>query len=213
MESHSFSYMFGIFSRYLILVSVPVILTIVFIKNRKESVRIGVVIVAILFILGFLWILKNLRETRVASEYAKKSMKETQERIRRLEKGPTSKEAETKISAQIADLDEKYTQVIDAATKNINEAPNAKSTAEDYYFRAKAYYYFGKFDEAIKDLTSAIKINPRFADAYFYRGITYYKIGNDDMAEKDWKKTCELDPESKIGKMARENLKTLGSER
>jgi len=213
MESHSFSYMFGIFLRYVILISVPVILTLVFMKNRKKSVRIGVVLAALLFILAFLWILKNIGETRVTNEYAAKSMKETQDRIRRLEDGPSSKEIEDKLSAKLAQLDEQYSNEIDECTKKIDKSPKARSSADIYYRRSKAHYFFSNFDEAIQDLTNAIKINPRFADAYFYRGITYYKIGNDNMAKKDWEKTCDLAPESKTGKMARENLKTLGSER
>ena len=209
MESHCTSYMLGVFMRYAILMSVPAILVFLFMKNKKKSARIGVLIAAVLFILFLLLVVKNQTAARLAGEKAENAMEETQAALKQLEEGPNTTKQENEIRARLAAIDERHTRELAELTEKINKAPRSGSSADLYYQRAKVYFYFSKFDEAIQDLAAAIKIKPRFADAYFYRGITYYKIGNDTMAKKDWEKVLSLAPDSKTGQMARENLKIL----
>ncbi|MEK7841811.1 MAG: tetratricopeptide repeat protein, partial [Deltaproteobacteria bacterium] len=50
------------------------------------------------------------------------------------------------------------------------------------------------YDMAIEDSTSAIVINPKYADAYYNRGLAYYNKGQYDRAIEDYNKASELDP-------------------
>jgi len=46
--------------------------------------------------------------------------------------------------------------------------------------------------DALRDFTSAIRIDAHYADAYRNRGITFNYIGQRDKACSDWKKAIEL---------------------
>jgi Tfp pilus assembly protein PilF len=49
-------------------------------------------------------------------------------------------------------------------------------------------------EEAVADLTEAIRINPDFAEAYHARSLVYEEQGHPDLAAADKKKANELDP-------------------
>ena len=49
-------------------------------------------------------------------------------------------------------------------------------------------------DQAIKDYTKAIELDPRDTHAYYNRGNTYYKKGQYDQAIKEYTKAIELNP-------------------
>ncbi len=52
----------------------------------------------------------------------------------------------------------------------------------------------GNFDRAIAELTKAIEINPRYAEAYCYRATAWAEEGEYDQALEDYTKAIEIDP-------------------
>ena len=52
-----------------------------------------------------------------------------------------------------------------------------------------------EYDKAIADLTEAIRLNPKHAEAYMFRGDTYQKKGNFDQAVADFTAAIRLEPE------------------
>ena len=61
-----------------------------------------------------------------------------------------------------------------------------------YNNRGAAYLKKGAYDQAIKDLNKAIKLNPNDAFAYNNRGTAYFGKGEFDRAIKDYNKAIEL---------------------
>ena len=59
-----------------------------------------------------------------------------------------------------------------------------------YYNRGAAYDDLGRYQEAIADYTTAIKINPDYAIAYIKRGFAKENLGRDCC--DDYKKACDL---------------------
>ena len=50
-------------------------------------------------------------------------------------------------------------------------------------------------EDAIKDFTSAINLNPELSKTYFYyRGEAYSRLGNFDNAKRDFRRALSLDP-------------------
>jgi len=52
----------------------------------------------------------------------------------------------------------------------------------------------GQCDQAMSDLTKALEINPRLADAYFNRGDVYLTKGQHNQAISDFNKVLEINP-------------------
>jgi len=50
----------------------------------------------------------------------------------------------------------------------------------------------GQYEEAIRDITKALEINPKFALAYFSRGRSYYNMKEYDKSWEDIKRAQEL---------------------
>ncbi len=55
-----------------------------------------------------------------------------------------------------------------------------------YNNRGQTYYQQGKYDLAIRDYTTAIKLDPRLGLAYNNRGIAYRKLGKPTLAAADF---------------------------
>lgn len=81
--------------------------------------------------------------------------------------------------------------VIEYATKGIKINPNA---AYLFYMRGRSKGDLKLFKEGIKDLSMAISLKPKYADAFVERGYIKQKMGNAEGAEKDYKKAKEIDP-------------------
>ena len=55
------------------------------------------------------------------------------------------------------------------------------------------YGKLGKFDDALDDLSNALKIDSSYADAFFNRGITYFKLKKNYEAISDYLNACKFD--------------------
>ena len=52
-----------------------------------------------------------------------------------------------------------------------------------------------KINQALSDLTRAIKLDPKYARAYHLRGLAYEKAGNVARAYRDFDRAIEIDPD------------------
>ena len=68
------------------------------------------------------------------------------------------------------------------------------AAAEEHYVQAHNLHKEGRYDEAIKEYTKAIELDPNYAIAYAERGQAYFKLGQYDLAIPDTAKAIELDP-------------------
>ncbi len=56
----------------------------------------------------------------------------------------------------------------------------------------------GRYDQAIKDFSEALKLKPKDPTLITYRGVAYYAKGQNDLAMKEFNQALEIDP--KFGK-------------
>jgi tetratricopeptide (TPR) repeat protein len=78
---------------------------------------------------------------------------------------------------------------------------------EPFNLDARADYYIergidscrtGNLDQAVADLTQAIKIDPKSAKAYYSRGVVRVKQGEFDLAIQDFETALALDPDYSV---------------
>jgi len=85
----------------------------------------------------------------------------------------------------------------DAAIEKLSQALKYKLTkndlAETYSSRGAAYRSKGKFEEAARDFSEAIRLYPNWAYAYFARGWTYQLKGDPDKAIPDYQEAIRYD--------------------
>jgi tetratricopeptide (TPR) repeat protein len=70
--------------------------------------------------------------------------------------------------------------------------------AEEHYGRGIAYAQNGRYDEAIAELTEAIRLSPKWAQAYYNRGVIYGHKGNHGLAIADLNDAIRLHPKLAI---------------
>lgn len=75
-----------------------------------------------------------------------------------------------------------------------------------YYNRAHAYYDLGLYDNAVADLTSAIRLNKKFHLAFGLLGSTLAKKGDAARALQAYNKAVSLDPDYVYGLLGRAAL-------
>ncbi|MDR2904920.1 MAG: tetratricopeptide repeat protein [Helicobacteraceae bacterium] len=75
-----------------------------------------------------------------------------------------------------------------------SRAPNPPNNSIAYYNRGIAYIKLRNYDQAVKDYTQAIALDPKDDQAYHNRGGAYCKLGNYDQAIADFTKAIELNP-------------------
>src|SRR5260221_1553583 len=68
------------------------------------------------------------------------------------------------------------------------------TNAKEYHDRAEARAKEGKLDEAIQDLTEAIRLDPKYATAYCSRGGALLFKGEYNAAIQDLTEAIRLDP-------------------
>jgi tetratricopeptide (TPR) repeat protein len=61
-------------------------------------------------------------------------------------------------------------------------------------------------DEAIKDLTESIRLDPNYVYAYSRRGSAYRQLGQKDQAREDLEKALSIDPDDEFAKSEMEKL-------
>jgi len=67
--------------------------------------------------------------------------------------------------------------------------------AEKYFYRGLDLQDNGLHDEAIKEYTKSIELNPNNALAYYHRGIAYDELGEYEEVIADYTKAIEIDPD------------------
>lgn len=103
-----------------------------------------------------------------------------------------------------------YKGAIDAFTKGIvSYKDNIWPETQDVLWHCRGYAY-GKlhnYNQAIKDYSAAIHLNPLLAGAYNNRGIIYLELGSYSQAIKDFDSAIELAPETYKQLTTREDIK------
>ena len=80
--------------------------------------------------------------------------------------------------------------------KTIEDAIDLKVKKEAvmHNFKGVAFGNIGKWDRSISEITKAIEIDPKYADAHYNRGFAYDNKGQYDRAISDYTKAIEIDP-------------------
>lgn len=73
-------------------------------------------------------------------------------------------------------------------------APSSVQVAIAHYRRGLAAHERGDYDQAIRDYTEAIRINPENADAYYSRGFAYHRKGDYDEEIRDYDQAILINP-------------------
>ena len=85
--------------------------------------------------------------------------------------------------------------------------------ARAYGYRGIAYNHEHKFDEAMKDLNEAIRLNPIDKESHYQRGLIYAVIGEDqEKAIHDFTETIQLDPKNEKAHSMRGAVYTVSGE-
>ena len=77
--------------------------------------------------------------------------------------------------------------------KDFTNSLNLLQSSISYYYRGLAYYELKDFDNAIKDFTKSIELDPDDLKVYQNRGDAYCNLGNYDEAIKDFAVVSELE--------------------
>ena len=115
--------------------------------------------------------------------------------------GKLQKAQESFRNALLCDLNKNDADTARQAIALINEGisefgdnpVNTKDATSDYK-RGQAYFRDGKFDEAITNLSDAIRLNPKDALAYGVRGYAYAMQGELDHAINDYSDAIRFNP-------------------
>ena len=77
-----------------------------------------------------------------------------------------------------------------------------------YVNRGLTYYRLAKYEKAIADFNTALKIVPKNPFAFNNRGLTYEKLGKRELAIRDYRMALKIDPTMWRTKV---NLERLGA--
>lgn len=69
-----------------------------------------------------------------------------------------------------------------------------QSSPQPYLARSEVFMSMGKYDSALQDLGSAIKLAPDYADAYYNRATVYLKLDDYSKVVTDLNKAIQLNP-------------------
>ncbi|HEC79327.1 MAG TPA: tetratricopeptide repeat protein [candidate division WOR-3 bacterium] len=67
---------------------------------------------------------------------------------------------------------------------------------QPFYYAARDLFTKGKYEDALKDLKYAEKINPSDARTYTLRGAIYHQTGEIDKAKEQYTKALKVDPDN-----------------
>jgi len=65
----------------------------------------------------------------------------------------------------------------------------------------------GQYDQAIKNYTEAIRLDPKIALAYSSRGTVYLQLGKKELAIQDFEKALSIDPDDELAKSVMKKLR------
>ncbi|MBU6450141.1 MAG: caspase family protein [Cyanobacteria bacterium REEB67] len=77
-------------------------------------------------------------------------------------------------------------------------AGNWYDNENTFFERAKRSYNSGQFDQALRELSQAIKLNPNRSDLYYWRSLSFSAIRQNGEALNDLNEAIRLDPESAV---------------
>lgn len=100
----------------------------------------------------------------------------------------------------------KNKEAVENCTTVIEKSKSDKDTEVAYDTRALAYRNLCKFDEAIQDISEAIKINPKNAGLYSHRAYVYNDLYEIDKALEDANKAIEMDSNSSFSYRTRADI-------
>ncbi len=86
--------------------------------------------------------------------------------------------------------------VVEMAESSNTGVPDMNQQAKEHWKKGNAFFEASKFDDAVKEFTEAVTVNPSYADAYFNRALTNRILHNYDGAKHDLEKVMELQPQS-----------------
>ena len=69
---------------------------------------------------------------------------------------------------------------------------NKEVLGENYFQRANFRLASGKYEKAIKDYNTALRLKPQEAAAYYNRGLAKGDVGRDEEARADLQRALEL---------------------
>ena len=75
--------------------------------------------------------------------------------------------------------------------------PTTEEKVQKLFQSASDWLDKGDYDQAIKDYSEAIKLEPGEADAWYNRGLAYKELGNEAKAKADFLKAEELEARAK----------------
>jgi len=94
------------------------------------------------------------------------------------------------------DLSISYFELAEKIAEGDKIEENARENlAVTYNNRGTAYYKLNRHEEAIRDYSKAIELDPKDAGAYYNRGTAFSKLSKHEDAIKDFNKAIELNPE------------------
>ena len=76
-----------------------------------------------------------------------------------------------------------------------------------YYQRASLFMSVGNLQSAVNDFTTAIELDPQYADAYTRRGMMYTLLDKEDEATQDFDRTVQLGTDRRTLEREIEGLK------
>ena len=149
-------------------------------KKTKEKVLKGLIISAIVFLLGFLWFIKTFEADTIQSLTVK--IKSNPKSVFNLIERGRLYAVEGQYQFAISDYDK--------AIKYADNDPSNKSIA--YIRKGSALNGLKKYDEALDSMNKGIAIKPEGYRGYLERGLLQKQMGRRQEAVKDLKRSIEL---------------------
>ncbi len=91
---------------------------------------------------------------------------------------------------------------MDQALDKFKQAAAVEQDAHVYQTIGNEYGKMGKYLEALDALSTAVKLDPRFAMTYYTRGNVYEQQGNRAQAAQDYRHAARLDPQLQLARDA-----------
>lgn len=150
------------------------------------------------YLVGKMAVLNGYNSLRVPSDFFEEAMNRLRSRFLNIDVSAVIHPTPQADVAQVA-------QVIQNAV-NQPAVTEKQLSATEYFERAYQHSQVGRKDEAIRDYTEAIRLNPQDADAYNNRGNAYQDGKKDyDRAIADYNEAIRLNPQFAIAYTNRGN--------